>query len=694
MDFWTNIYRRLDRVQEMLWFRIAASVLVLVVGIGAFGMLLAKSYSLDAQRKTLVAALTNQNVTRADEHAVSFKTSGEVFVNNRRYGGEQFVRDKDQWFDADGNLLAAPYLAERLIADQRPSWAPDWLLNDPATTWLLAAVFLAWALLIVWMGIALPFVLTAMGTAALVGLFWLGGMPKMMLACAGVGLLTFTFVLLTRAVQALINRPIQTLAVAHTVMKEASRTGLPLVFIVLLLISLPIIPMMADEASPLRYRMQTFLARSMGWTFFLAAVMTLFLSCASIAFEIRDRQIWQLVTKPLWRINYLAGKWLGVMLINLVLLSVSAVSIFTYVQYLKQQPVAAGQAGTVDLMAVKDEILTARIGTRPAYDQLNAEQLRERVDKWIEEDPTLSVMEKVPAHVRLQRQRYYQQEHSAKQRMIAPGPDGARIFKFEGLQAAKADGSPLTLKYRFHILRDSEHETFKAAFVFLNEDEQPLGQQPSTYVPTVTHSFQVPSQFIGEDGILRVGLVNMHQLTPEQRAGGGQVGSLNFEEADFEVLHKVGNFEGNFFRAVLVSWVKLAFLAALGIGTATFLSFPVACLLSFTIFLSGMLGPYLAESLEYWYDPELKELDFSKPGLVIQWVFWWVTRHVADLLVFLLGAFGEYKPSQNLVEGRLIPWATVVSAVLRLGVLWSLLAMVVGWLVMRRRQLAIYSGQG
>ncbi|NJR72137.1 MAG: hypothetical protein HC782_03430, partial [Gammaproteobacteria bacterium] len=58
-------------------------------------------------------------------------------------------------------------------------------------------------------------------------------------------------------------------------------------------------------------------------------------------------------------------------------------------------------------------------------------------------------------------------------------------------------------------------------------------------------------------------------------------------------------------------WVKLAFLAALGICTATFLSFPVACLLSFTVFLAGMLGPYLADSLIYWYDPELKELDFT-----------------------------------------------------------------------------------
>ena len=46
--------------------------------------------------------------------------------------------------------------------------------------------------------------------------------------------------------------------------------------------------------------------------------MTLFLSCATVAFEIRERQIWQLMTKPVHRINYLLGKWVGVATLNVI----------------------------------------------------------------------------------------------------------------------------------------------------------------------------------------------------------------------------------------------------------------------------------------------------------------------------------------------------------------------------------------
>ena len=53
-----------------------------------------------------------------------------------------------------------------------------------------------------------------------------------------------------------------------------------------------------DPDAPLRYRVQTFISRSMGLSFVFAACMTLFLACGTVAFEIRDRQIWQVVSKP------------------------------------------------------------------------------------------------------------------------------------------------------------------------------------------------------------------------------------------------------------------------------------------------------------------------------------------------------------------------------------------------------------
>jgi len=159
-------------------------------------------------------------------------------------------------------------------------------------------------------------------------------------------------------------------------------------------------------------------------------------------------------------------------------------------------------------------------------------------------------------------------------------------------------------------------------------------------------------------------------------------------------MYKVANFEGNFLRAVLVSWVKLSFLAAMGVCASTFLSFPVACLLSFTVFIAGMLGPFLREALDWFYPPEAKSMDWSNVGLVIYWAIHWITRIIALGLTWLLSAFGEYRPTNDLVEGRVIPWSQVLMGLLRIGVVWTGISLALGWLVLRKRQLAIYSGQG
>ena len=209
-------------------------------------------------------------------------------------------------------------------------------------------------------------------------------------------------------------------------------------------------------------------------------------------------------------------------------------------------------------------------------------------------------------------------------------------------------------------------------------------------MPTISHVLSIPSELVREDGSLLITVVNRYEPPPTLRGAG----SLNFEMDDFELLYEVGSFEANFFRAVFIDWVKLAFLAMLGISCATFLSFPVACLTSFTIFISGTLGPFLARSLDLYYPPAFESIDWADIGVVIQWLFQSIIRFVAQVIVFLLEAFGEHRPTQSLVEGRLISWGAVGEGTFKVGVVWSGLALLVGYVVMRRRQLAIYSGHG
>jgi hypothetical protein len=411
-----------------------------------------------------------------------------------------------------------------------------------------------------------------------------------------------------------------------------------------------------------------------------------------VAFEIRDRQIWQLMTKPLMRLNYLLGKWIGVMAVNVAILAVSGVSIFTFIQYLRNQPVARGEEGLFDSLAVSDEVLTARLSAKPQYLELTPAELRARVDEMLRNNENFSESDQVPLAVRKKYEADARRVFSTAQRSVPATTDprsqstvGMREYVFAGLKKARDLNSTLTVRYKFHILNDDDHRTFPAAFIF-NDDPRSIRQVK--YVPTMMHTFPIGPDMIRDDGTIKITLVNMFIPGPDQRG----LGSLNFDEPDFEILYKAGSFEGNFLRAMLVAWLKLAFLAAMGVCVATFLSFPVACLLSFTVFIAAAISPFLAEALEYYYPPE--NVDWTNIGFVIYWAMIVFTKAVAHALVFLLGAFGEYRPTGDLVRGRLIPWSDVLMGLLRLGVLWTGLSMLIGWVVLRRRQLAIYSGQG
>jgi hypothetical protein len=262
-----------------------------------------------------------------------------------------------------------------------------------------------------------------------------------------------------------------------------------------------------------------------------------------------------------------------------------------------------------------------------------------------------------------------------------------RTYLFEGLDGVPARQSTLTLRYRFHILRDDEHETFRVGFMFNDDPSTAVEQQ---YIPTVTHSLPLGSDLVRDDGTLLVTVANLHVPLPDQKGRG----ELNFEADDFELLYKVSSFEANFLRAMTVTWVKLAFLAMLGLSASTLLSFPVACLLSFTIFLAATIGPFLALSLAEYYPPEVSQIDWTDIGMVLQWAFQSFIRGTAQVLVYVLHIFGEYRPTQSLVEGRLISWRVVTGGVFWLGIVWSGVALLIGYLSIRNRQLAIYSGHG
>ncbi len=680
-------YRRLDARQRTRGFMIAAAVLVVVASGFTWGRLILESRDIAQRRGELIEALSGQSLSEGDPIAVALAERGVIEVGGVTYGDEMLAEQAELMFDAAGTIEFPEGLAEVLLRASYPEWAPRWLLEQPRTTTLLALTSTGLLLLVVASASTVPFVITVAAAGIALGLASLVGQAAFGWAVAAMVVLVFSYLLLARIVMGLLDPTHRVLAVAHTVMKEATRTGIPLVFIVLILVLLPLLPLGLDPESPLRFRIQTFIARSMGLTFYLAAAMTLFLACATVAFEIRDRQIWQVVAKPISRGTYLLGKWIGIVAVNVVIMAIASLSIFGYVQYMRQLPVAPGIEGQEDYQQVRDAVLTARVGLRPDYERLTGEQIQARVEQRIDRDPQLSTMEAVPIETQRELAIQVVDEWSRLQRSIPP--QRSREYVFTGLDRQFEPDEMLTLRYRFHIMRSDEHETYPAAFRF-NRDDQLVIER--TYVPTMSHVVTVPASFVQDDGTLVVDVANLYEGM--RMPDGSVVGAMNWDGDEFELLYRVSTFEANFGRAMIVNITKLGFLAMLGIACGTFLNFPVACLTAFTIFIAGTMGPFLARSLEYYGPVPFDMVDWTNAGMAIQWVTQSTIKAIASGTVFLLESFGRVRPTQLLVEGRLISWDAVVQGFFRIGLLWSGLALLVGWFVMRRRQLAIYSGQG
>ncbi len=678
-------HHKLHVWQQKRWSRILFSLLSAALVISFLAPTLIASYSIHTLRSQVYGVLTGLDQRMV---AQSLEETGFIEISGTRYGDARLAGFKI--LDAEGSVIDPSSITSIILQKEYPAWVPKWLLQDPTFTWSIGAIALFFLLFAVWSGLLLPMVYTFI--VAVLG--WLicswANAPLGATAIVGMCVLAFCYALLITLFKMLFRSPRQIPALARGVLLEASRTRLSIAFVTLLLLFLPLVPLMLDPESPLRHRVQTFLSRSLGTTFTIAAFLTVFLGCATIAFEIRDRQIWQVLTKPVSKAGYLFGKWLGVVSLNFVILVVAGVSVFFYLQYLRTESVVDGLQGDLDRLAVEEEVLTARAEASPVYLTLTNEQIASRVEELIEADPDLRDEEEIQLQLRQKLRDEVQGQFLAMQRSIPPMRNGqsySQTYLFTGLEHAKKLGSPLAFKYRFHIGQSDEHETFTAGLIY-NED--PATSHSVTYVPTMSHVTMIPANQINEKGELRITIFNLYN-PPAVNQGRG---TLSFDKGGIEIRYRVGDFESNFFRTMLVLWIKLAFLAALALAASTFLSFPVACMITLTIFATGTLAPYLSSSLGSYVVPPTQAVDWSNIAHIIQWAFENTIRGIATSMVFLLEGFGAQRPTDQLIDGMLVSWSSVFKGFITIGVAWTCLALGIGTIVLKKRQLAIYSGSG
>lgn len=542
-----------------------------------------------------------------------------------------------------------------------------------------------------------------------IALFFVKYIPALILL-RGIWYMTFGFIGGLAIIRLILGYSHPITGVARTLVDEAIRMKVALIFMIGLIFLIPVLPISLSPAERLEYRIQTFLTYSTSGMSLLLSLMTIFLACGTVSAEFQQKQIFLTLTKPVSRASYLAGKFLGIALLNLLLISVSGLVIYDFARMLEQLP--AKEAW--DRNAVEQQVLVSRETLAPIMmpgdnrDELIVERFKmlygEDPLRWA--DTTALDLNKPDvlnnAIKKLRPSLRRELESAVDARWMSIGAGMRKTYRFTGLQDAGRYTDQIQLRFKPEVHPQPEDKRVLISFLLNGRPFLPVPEKAIGYATIVTVSeysvFPVPVMAINKDGILDITLGNENDGDAKRDIG---INITFNPKKGLEVLYRVGTFESNLACTLLILWLRLIFLGMLGLAASTFLGFPVACLFSLLVYVTAISSGFLHESLEYF---AAVAPDNFTVWQQITWTFghfftqlmsgnvWDALklpiRLFGSIIVLLVPDFSRFNPVPLMADGRVIPTAMLGDAVLWLVLIWTSAFGIVGWLIFRKREIA------
>lgn len=524
-------------------------------------------------------------------------------------------------------------------------------------------------------------------------------------------------------------------AVARQTLAEAIRMKIAVFFIILMVLGFWGATQSQGDGTVCG-RVQSFLAYSLTSVGILLSLLSIFLS-RSLSDELVNRQILVLMTKPVPRWQFLLGKWLGVVLLDALLLGLTGVGIYlTVALYLARQPAL----NELDRVRLRNEVLCARhaspfkvpsfaaevnrlyadnleAGKYDGQDDFDLDAEMQRLGQYVESrwrvvplgdyrdfdfehvlcDRTVRLFQVVDADDALlgSLDGGYVPDALRQElaRVGAPLSEAAAVAVREPgrewlIIADKAWYTALNKEGRLHLYqRPLVQVRYKAkasrypadevigSLWMIGDPEKNVAtyQTPRRDVNDRFHTISVPTDAVAADGTLRVRFWNVDAFS-----GDVQFDKMFIFEGEraVEVLFVVGSFGGNLVRLLLLAQCKLMFLAAVALLFATVFSFPVACLCSMTVYVLAATRKFVADAFSM----------IDKEGLTGG--FHWAADGMLKGLYWLVPDFAQYNATELLVDGRNVTLMSVLWGTLWLVLVGTGLMLLIAWVLFYRREVA------
>ncbi len=455
-------------------------------------------------------------------------------------------------------------------------------------------------------------------------------------------------------------------AIARLTFWEGIRMRIVLTCLVVLALILVQLPAVRGD-NTLAGRIQNFLAYSLGCMGALLAMATIFMSSATLSNEIKTNVIHLVVTKPVSRFQILFGKWLGINLLNILLVGICGVSIYAAARYMRNLPVEFER----DRVKVRDVVWTARMSKEPEVpeEQFRAqadEEVRAMIEEGTIDEKNLEVVgEALKEKYAEIRNRWWRLTNGE-----------SRIFRFEGLAPPESAEQTVEVRFKARGLPIPLDEMLQVGWAFLDPDTgAALGRPMVTHERNAQrHSFLVRGERVIREGRAQLEVINPPTPTDDTK--------VFFEGASsLEILYRVSSFEANYVKALVMTLFQLGFLSAVALFFSTFVSFPVACLCAITAYLMSIAWPFWYESIGATMEIWTADLDpFGRFGPYV--------RYLLVPILHLFPDFAKYNGAGRLIEGEYISYSLLIESGAWVIAAGGVLLLVVGWFIFREREIA------
>jgi len=457
----------------------------------------------------------------------------------------------------------------------------------------------------------------------------------------------------------------QLFAIAGLTWKAALRFRLFLVVAVLLLGSVIGLPLLIKDDGTARGFTQILLTYTLTTISALLGLSTLWLACGTLARDIEECQVQVVAVKPIARWQIWLGKWLGLVSLNAALLLLSGLSVFILLEW------RATRLPPEQQQVLRNEVLVAR-GSAKQKDK--SKEIEETTDRLLRDRLQKHPVDRVDLP---ELRKLIREQVKAELQVVPPGYYRPWTLDL-GLASRSLRDQPLQLKIKFNAAEKSPSGTFAGVWgIGVPQKTATWRSDVMSLSPDTFHEFQIPPNLFDENGVLTINFYNPNDT------------ALLFPLEDgFEVLYREGGFGLNFARGMGIIFCWMALLAALGLASASFLSFPVAAFVSLgvlaVVLASGTLANAIAQGTIGGWDAEKGTSGSTPVDFIVIPTFKGVLA--------LINLAKNFSPIDSLSSGRSITWGQLALAFGQIVLLLGGTFAAFGIALFTRRELATAQG--